>query len=168
MTQTLAQSPSQTIGPLYGFALMFDGSENAVEPGSADALQLVVELLDGGGSVPYPESMIEVWQGEQWARGRTDEDGNVRFTVAKPGPIALPDGSRQAPHLNVTIFARGLLKQFQTRIYFPDETEANAADPVLAMLEPQERETLIASDAGDELRLQIRLQGAQPTVGFEF
>jgi protocatechuate 3,4-dioxygenase alpha subunit len=113
--------------------------------------------------------MIEVWEGEQWARGRTDGRGWARFTIAKPAAALLPDGEAQAPHLNVTVFARGLLKQFQTRIYFPDEADANAADPVLALIDQDDRETLVAAPDDDGgLRFEIRLKGERPTVGFDF
>ena len=166
MGATITLSPSQTIGPLYGFALIFQGSEHAVEPQSPDALALEVQVFDAAGPVAYPESMIEIWQGEMWARSRTDADGVARFTVRKPAAAELPDGQAQAPHLNVTVFARGLLKQFQTRIYFPEEREANAADPVLGMLDRDERETLIATQAADGLRFEIHLQGPRETVGF--
>jgi len=106
---TITLSPSQTIGPLYGFALIFQGSEHAVEPQSPDALALEVQVFDAAGPVAYPESMIEIWQGEMWARSRTDADGVARFTVRKPAAVELPDGQAPAPHLNVTVFARGLL-----------------------------------------------------------
>jgi protocatechuate 3,4-dioxygenase, alpha subunit len=79
----------------------------------------------------------------------------------KPG--ALGDG--QAPHINVTVLARGLLQHVVTRIYFPDETEANAADPLLSSLPPERAATLVAEPAGDgELRFDIRLQGEGETV----
>ena len=87
-------------------------------------------LLDGDGE-PLPDGMIEVWDrgGRRWGRSGTDADGGFAFTVAKP---AAANG--EAPRLDVYVFARGLLRHQLTRIYFPDEPEANAADPVLAAL----------------------------------
>ena len=74
----------------------------------------------------------------------------------------------QAPHIMVSVFARGLLKRVVTRIYFPDEEEANAADPVLSSIEdPKPRATLVAHDEGDALRFDIHLQGENQTAFFE-
>lgn len=162
-------SPSQTIGPLYGFALMFEGSENAVEPDSPGAIRLRGRILDGEGApVVYPEGMVEVWHGRQWARARTDEDGWFRVVVAKPSAPPLPDGRIQAPHLNLTVFARGLLKQAQTRVYFPDEDEANGIDPVLQRVSAADRHTLIATPQDDGLWFDVHLRGEYETVFFDF
>lgn len=160
-------TPSQTIGPLYGFALVFDNSENAVDPDESGALRVSGRLFDGAGDpVAYPEAMVEVWQGRQWARGRTDEDGVYRVVVRKPDAVSVPDVGQLAPHLNVSIFARGLLKQVWTRMYFPDELEANAADPVLHLVPEAARLALIAVPDEDGLRFDIRLQGEQETPFF--
>jgi protocatechuate 3,4-dioxygenase alpha subunit len=86
----------------------------------------------------------------------------------KPGCVPSPDGSPQAPHVDVTVFARGLLKHLVTRIYFPDEDEANAADPVLgSVTDPGNRATLVAQRADDGYRFDIRLQGEGETVFFD-
>jgi protocatechuate 3,4-dioxygenase alpha subunit len=77
-----------------------------------------------------------------------------------------PDGTTQAPHFNLTVFARGLLMQLRTRIYLPDEETANAADWVLAQVEPERRATLIARSEGGVLRFDVRLQGEGETVFF--
>jgi len=160
-------TPSQTSGPLYGFALIFEDSECMVERGSPGAIELTGLLGDGGGPVGYPDAFLEVWQGGEWARSRTDEDGLFRFVVEKPGATPLPNGTMEAPYLNVSVFARGLLKQAKTRMYFPDEEQANAADPVLQLVSPQDRDTLIARSDGDGLRFDICLQGEAETVFFE-
>ena len=86
--------------------------------------------------------------------------------TVKPGPVPWPDGGLQAPHLEVGVFARGLLKRAVTRIYFPDEVEANAADPVLSRLDEAARATLVAVAEGDGLRFDIRLQGPGQTTFF--
>jgi protocatechuate 3,4-dioxygenase alpha subunit len=102
-----------------------------------------------------------------FARCGTDDSGAFRFVTVKPGPVPFPDGRLQAPHLDVSVFARGLLKRLVTRMYFPDEAEANARDPVLSLVESaEERATLVAQPARDGLRFDIRLQGDGETVFF--
>lgn len=166
---TLPQTPSQTAGPLFGFALMFEGCEHAIDPAAPEAIALegVVTEADGD-PFPYPECFLEVWQGDQFARARTAEDGSWRVTVRKPEAERTADGQMLAPHLNVTLFGRGLLKQAQTRIYFPDEHAANERDPVLALVPAERRHTLIASDVPGGLRFDIRMQGDDETVFFDF
>jgi protocatechuate 3,4-dioxygenase alpha subunit len=157
------------MGPLYGYALMFEGSNEAVEPGSPGAVAIEGLILDGDGlPLAWPEGYIEVWEGEQMARGRTDETGRYRVLVRKPAPGPTPDGIAQAPHLNVAVFARGLLKQVVTRIYFPDEAAANASDPVLSLVPPEDRELLVAVAQGEGLRFDIHLQGERETPFFAF
>ena len=168
-----AQSPSQTIGPMYGFALYESGMEHAVDPGTPGAVTIEGFLLDGDGEpIAYPDAMIEVWQGEQFARSRTDPFGTWRVHVRKPTAAEmprLPDGEPQAPHLNVTIWARGLMKQAVTRVYFPDEGDANAADPVLALVDPQRRFLLVGQEqAAGVLRFDIHVQGEHEAVFFDF
>jgi protocatechuate 3,4-dioxygenase beta subunit len=86
--------------------------------------------------------------------------------TVKPGRVPTVNGELQAPHLVVLVFARGLLKQLVTRLYFPDEQEANAADPVLSDLDEAERATLIAQQEERGLRFDIRLQGEGETTFF--
>jgi protocatechuate 3,4-dioxygenase, beta subunit len=157
-------SPSQTIGPLYGFALMFPGSEIAADPAQPGSVRIRGRVFDGSGApLAYPESMLELWVGDQFARTRTDAEGGFTAVLAKPAATA-----GQAPHVNVTVFARGLLKQAQTRLYFPDEAAANAADPVLAAVPADRRPRLVARQDGDELVFDIHLQGDQESVFFDF
>ena len=164
-----APSPSQTSGPLWGFALLFDGSEHAVDPSSRAAIELRGRVLDGDGQpVGWPDALIEIWQGEQLARTRTDAEGWYRAVVAKPEPGMAPDGRATAPFLNVSLFARGLLKQLVTRIYFPDERAANEADPVLGLVPAESRPTLVAQVDGDGLRFDVVLQGDGETAFFSF
>ena len=91
---------------------------------------------------------------------RNDDGGRFEFVTVKPGRVPWPDGRLQAPHLVVGVFARGLLKRVVTRIYFPDEAEANAEDPVLLGARPNARATLVAGEEDGGLRFDIRLQGA--------
>lgn len=161
-------SPSQTPGPMYGFALMFEGSERAVDEGSPGAVAIEGHILDGDGEpVAYPDALIEVWRGDQWARSRTDTEGNYRVVLAKPAAAELVGVGIEAPYLNVSVFARGLLRAAQTRLYFPEEESANAEDPVLQLVPPERRHTLVADRSGDVLRFDIRLQGVGETVFFE-
>ncbi len=159
-------TPSQTVGPFFGFALPFAGDSEAGTVSGAAPLRVQGQLLDGAGE-PVPDGLLEAWQGEQFARCRTDSEGVFHFTLAKPAPVPGPDGSPQAPHLNLNVFARGLLRHLVTRIYFPDEAVANASDWVLNQVEPDRRGTLIALPDGANLRFDVRLQGEGETVFFE-
>ena len=157
-----------------------------VDPSDPRAVRLRGTLLDGAGE-PVPDGMIEIWQANAAGRyahpldDRTElelEDGfsasvaparprrpvRVRDGQAGPGPVA--QGGLQAPHLEVGVFARGLLKRAVTRIYFPDEAEANAADPVLSRLGEESRATLVAAAEDGGLRFDIRLQGPGQTAFF--
>jgi protocatechuate 3,4-dioxygenase alpha subunit len=160
-----ALTPSQTVGPFFGFALPFPGDADAVPSPAAGGLRVEGQVLDGAGQ-PVPDALVEVWQGEMFARCRTDGEGAFHFTVQKPPGVPMDDGRLRAPHLNVTVLARGLLRHLATFLYFPDETAANVADPVLELLAPEERETLIAEADGEVLRFDIRLQGEGETAFF--
>jgi protocatechuate 3,4-dioxygenase alpha subunit len=153
-------TPSQTVGPFFGFALPFPGQEAAADPAAPGALRIEGVLLDGHGE-PVPDGLLELWQGDQFARCSTDPEGAFHAVVRKPAAAA-----GQAPHLHVLVLARGLLKHVVTRLYFPDEAAANAADPVLALVEPERRATLVARDEGGVLRFDVRLQGEGETVFF--
>jgi protocatechuate 3,4-dioxygenase alpha subunit len=157
---TLPATPSQTVGPFYSIGLS-RRVENELVPPSARSVLLRGRLLDGAGD-PI-DGVIEIWdrRSRRWGRCGTDGDGAFRFTIAKP-----EGGNGEAPRLDVHVFARGLLKHQLTRIYFPDETDANAADPVLSALGDEERETLFARLDGDALRFDIRMQGESATVFF--
>ena len=159
-------TPSQTVGPFFGVGLPFEKGEQIVPAGSDDLVRIEGQVLDGNGA-PVPDALLEIWQpGTGFGRARTDSEGAFSFLTAKPGAIPAPDGRTQAPHLNVTVFARGLLRHLVTRMYFPDETGANATDPVLTLVEPARRETLIANNCGGVLHFDVRLQGARETVFF--
>jgi len=151
-----APTPSQTVGPFFGFALPFADGENA----AAIGVRVEGQLLDGAGE-PVPDGLIEVAQDGEFARSGTDAEGAYHFVIGKPAPKP-----GQAPHLEVTVFARGLLRRLTTRMYFPEEVAANAADPVLE-LAGDRRDTLIARADNGVLRFDIRLQGGDETVFFE-
>ena len=139
-----------------------------------------------------PDGLIETWQAAPDGRfahpddprgpapagyrafrgfGRcpTAPDGSYRIVTLKPGPLPAFDGSIEAPHLDVSVFARGLLDRVVTRMYFPDEQTANATDPVLSSIQPPRRRgTLIAvPEPEGELRFDIYLQGDRETVFFD-
>jgi protocatechuate 3,4-dioxygenase alpha subunit len=155
-----APTPSQTVGPFFGFSLPYEGSAQAVSPDADGAVRIEGRLLDGAGD-PVADGLIEVWSGDQFARSRTDPEGGYHVVVRKPA-----GAPPHAPHLNLSVFARGLLRQLASRVYFPEDEEANAADPVLARVEPARRDTLIARRDGEVHHFDIRLQGEGETVFF--
>jgi protocatechuate 3,4-dioxygenase alpha subunit len=170
---SLPRTPSQTVGPFFEFGLR---TKPALVPADAPgAITIAGQVVDGAG-VPVPDGLLEIWQADAggsyegsagWGRCQTGPDGGFHFTTVKPGAVHEPDGSSQAPHVSVLCFARGLLKPVLTRVYFPDEAEANAADPVLRALGEAERATLIAAaDGAAGYRFDIRLQGDGQTVFF--
>ena len=102
-----------------------------------------------------------------FGRCPTEPDGSYRIVTRKPGPVPAADGTPQAPHVDVSVFARGLLNRVVTRIYFGDEEGANALDPVLSSVPSGRRGTLVAGPVGDRrYRFDVRLQGADETVFF--
>lgn len=159
---TLAPTPSQTVGPYYAIGLCRRPDNELVPRDAPGAVTLVGTLFDGTGE-PIVDGVIEVWDavGGRWGRSGTDAQGRFFFQVAKPEA-----GPHGAPRLDVYVFARGLLKHQLTRIYFPDEQEANAADPVLAGLSASDRATLVAEGEDGALRFDIRMQGERATVFF--
>ena len=156
----MIRTPSQTVGPFYAIGLCRRTENLLVPPGEPKAMELRGTLLDGD-AVPIGDGMIEIWDGRRWGRSGTDAAGTFTFLVTKPEAVA------GAPHFDVFVFARGLLRHQLTRIYFPDETEANARDPVLAALDDADRATLVAVEQDGSLRFDIRMQGDRATVFFE-
>jgi protocatechuate 3,4-dioxygenase, alpha subunit len=154
-------TPSQTVGPFFGYALPFEDGHDAA--GGQPAVRIEGQLLDGAGE-PVPDGLVEMWGGQQFARCRTDAEGLFHFTVVKPDLGSTP--GEDAPHLDLTIFARGLLRHLATRMYFPDEEPANASDRTLNLVDPARRHTLIAQSEGAGLHFDIRLQGESETVFF--
>jgi protocatechuate 3,4-dioxygenase, alpha subunit len=182
----LPVTPSQTVGPFFAVALPWPDGPQVVPDGTREAFRLSGRLLDGAGD-PVPDALVETWQADPDGRfahpedprgsttsgfrgfGRCPTDGDGRFWVltVKPGPVPGPGGVPQAPHLDVSIFARGLLRRLVTRVYFADEPAANAADPVLAGLPEAARSTLLAGPAAGGYHLDIHLQGEHGTVFFD-
>jgi protocatechuate 3,4-dioxygenase alpha subunit len=179
-----ATTPSQTVGPFFAVALPWSDGPHVVPDGTAGAIRIGGRVLDGAGA-PVPDALIETWQADpegrfdhpEDPRGRfpgfrgfgrcpTDDAGRWAVVTLKPGPVPAPDGGEQAPHIAVSILARGLLNRVVTRIYFGDEAEANAADPVLAALADADRATLIAAPVDGGYAIDFRLQGDGETVFF--
>ena len=188
----LRQTPSQTVGPFFSKALLHEGWNDLAARGAVGrTLVLTGQVLDGDGA-PVPDALLEIWQANAAGRydhpddvrdtpldphfqgfGRvgTDEQGRFRFRTIKPGSVPGAGTALQAPHINVSVFARGLLKRLVTRIYFPDEP-LNAQDPVLnAVPDVARRATLIARSTDGEsepgLHFDIVLQGDNETVFFD-
>jgi protocatechuate 3,4-dioxygenase, alpha subunit len=184
-------TPSQTIGPFFHDALMDEDRSKLVATSHPSAVRIEGTVYDGAGE-PVPDAMVEIWQANPAGRyddptddredlplvpetfsgfGRSDtvEGGKFSFVTVKPGPVPSAGGSLQAPHIIVSVFARGLLKRLVTRVYFPDEIDANSVDPVLFSIEdPTLRDSLIAREEEGVLRFDIRLQGENQTAFFRF
>jgi protocatechuate 3,4-dioxygenase, alpha subunit len=156
-------TPSQTVGPFFSLGLCLRPEHELVPASSEGATAISGRVLDGDGE-PVPDAVVEAWDrsGGRWGRCATDSEGGYRLVSARPRPG--PDA--EAPHLALLVFARGLLKPVLTRMYLPDEERANAADPVLSALDPDERATLVAQPDGDGLRFDLRLQGHGQTTFF--
>lgn len=184
----LAPTPSQTIGPYFGFALDWEDGPLAVAADDPAAIRIEGRLLDGAGE-PVPDGMIETWQADPegrtahpddprgavdrqgfrgFARCATGSDGEYALLTLKPGSLPGPGGVAQAPHLVMSIFARGLLQRLVTRVYFGDEQERNEADPVLSSLRTGGApwSTLIAAPSERGYHFDLRMQGADETVFF--
>jgi protocatechuate 3,4-dioxygenase, alpha subunit len=156
---------------------------------SGERVNIEGHVLDGDGK-PVPDAILEIWQANSYGKyahpeddqdkplepnftgfGRipTNDEGKFRFTTIKPGRVPAPDGELQAPHIVVSLFARGLLRRLVTRIYFPDDP-ANDTDFALKLVEPSRRKTLIAKKHADgigALEWNVILQGAQETVFYD-
>lgn len=198
----LRQTPSQTAGPYVHIGLapgaagfrMYDrelGWDIAGPNAAGERIRVEGLVIDGTGS-PIKDVMLEAWQANAaghfahpegggavedgfrgWGRVITDfETGEWGFDTVKPGPVAWRDGRMQAPHIALWIVARGINFGLNTRMYFEDEAKANAADPVLNMIEWENRRpTLIATrqmrDGKPVYRFDIRIQGTGETVFFD-
>jgi protocatechuate 3,4-dioxygenase alpha subunit len=183
----LGCTPAQTVGPYLALVLPWADGGDVVQTGATGTVTITGRLFDGAGE-PIPDGLVETWQADPDGRfdhpddprgpqrhagfrgfGRCPTDAAGRFTIhtLKPGPLPDGDGGMEAPHLDVSVFARGLLNRVVTRIYFPDETAANAADPVLGALPDQDAQALIAVPQADgTLRFDIHLQGPHETPFF--
>jgi protocatechuate 3,4-dioxygenase, alpha subunit len=189
----LKQTPSQTVGPYFAYGLTPEqygypfrelvGNDLTRPETEGNRIRIEGCVYDGAGN-KVPDAMIEIWQADAQGRyahladprpsnanftgfGRfgtgTDPENRFIFETIKPGSV---DGE-QAPHISVIVMMRGLLTHTFTRIYFSDEAEANAKDPVLKSVEESRRPTLIAGADGAVYRFDIHMQGDQETVFFD-
>jgi len=182
---------SQTVGPYFHLGLIQEGQSTLVESGTkGERIALLGQVSDGNGT-PITDAMIEIWQANAagrydhptdaqdkpldpafhgFGRAAVDGTGHYRFETIRPGAVPGRGNAMQAPHIAVTVFARGLLLHLNTRLYFAGEA-LNDADPVLALVPDDRRQTLIATPVAGEpiptYRFDIRIQGERETVFFE-
>jgi protocatechuate 3,4-dioxygenase alpha subunit len=181
-------TPWQTVGPFFSIGLDWLNCTNITADAQAQRVTIRGRIWDGDGQ-GVPDAFLEIWQADAqgkyceqpggheavsakkffgFARVPTNERGEFSFVTTQPGRVPGYDGKLQAPHLNISIFMRGLLRRLVTRMYFPDQS-ANEADTALASVPVQRRATLIARKAEndrDSLHWDVRLQGEQETVFF--
>jgi protocatechuate 3,4-dioxygenase alpha subunit len=188
----MKQTPAQTVGPFYSIGLT-SRAMNVLATDATQGQRIRIEgrVFDGDGK-PIPDAMVEIWQANAygrynhpddkqekpldpsftgWGRSGTDENCFYRFETIKPGPVPGPGDSVQAPHINVAVFARGMLVHAFTRVYFADEP-ANQVDPILKFVKNKaRRSTLIAARTEQNgkpvYHFDIRLQGRDETVFFD-
>ncbi|WP_405468979.1 protocatechuate 3,4-dioxygenase subunit alpha [Streptomyces canus] len=191
--ETVLPTPSHTVGPFYGHALPFPGGGDIAPIGHPDTIVLQGYVTDGEGN-PLPDAFVELWSADPdgnvpqvdgsirrdpasggylgrngveftgWGRIQTDANGHWTARTLRPGTRG-----RSAPYISVCVFARGLLVHLYTRIYLPGDEAALTADPLLARVPAERRDTLIAREQGDgTYRFDIRLQGEGETVFLEF
>lgn len=188
----MKQTPSQTVGPFYSIGLT-NRAMNVLASDATAGQRIRIEgrVFDGDGK-PVPDAMVEIWQANSygryhhpddkqekpldpsftgWGRSGTDENSLFHFETIKPGPVPGAGDTVQAPHINVIVFARGMLLHAYTRIYFADEA-ANGTDPVLNSIKNRKRrQSLIAipgtANGKTVYRFDIRLQGENETVFFD-
>lgn len=187
----LTATPSQTVGPFFHFGLAENASLGrlAGPHTRGERIVLAVGVLDGDG-LPVPDSLIEIWQADAdgkyvrpgtpdellsppefygFGRMPTGPDGACQFETIRPGRVPDDRGALQAAHINVCLFARGLLRQLYTRMYFAGDP-ALETDSILQFVPADRRETLLASPFADSpchWRFDVRLQGARETVFFD-
>lgn len=195
--ERLKESPSQTAGPYVHIGALpnFAGIKGVYEEdlgarmitGDAKGERITIRgtVFDGTGAA-LKDAMVEIWQADAagryagqdgadpgvagWGRQAGDmETGEFAFETVKPGAVPFRDGRLMAPHVSVWIVARGINLGLQTRLYFADKIEANAADPILARIEHRDRiPTLLARPEGEgAYRFDIRLQGENETIFFD-
>ena len=172
---TALPSPSQTIGPFFRFGFGWMDATHLVDETADGALALEGVVLDGAGA-PVPDAVVEIWQADEsgafppatasrwtgFGRAQTDDAGRYRFVTVAPGPV----DDACAAHIDVSVFARGLLQRVVTRVYLPGTEISEPTDPALRAVPADRRATLVAEPVEGGLRFDIRLQGERETVFF--
>jgi len=152
-------TPSVGPGPFYGHSMFPAGIGNAVDIDAPGALRLRGRVLDGSGRpVSAPDILIEFLQADQFARSRSDDNGNFEALLEKPATAG------KTPFFHVRLWVFPLTEPLDTRMYFPDEQDANAEDEVLLALDETDRTTLIATATADGLEWDIHLSGDSQTA----
>jgi protocatechuate 3,4-dioxygenase alpha subunit len=176
--QEYLQTPSQTVGPFFGYALPYDGGPDVASRADPDSIRLHGTVYDGAGE-PVPDAILEIWGPDAsgapisehgslhrdgytvtgFGRAAVDRAGHYTFTTVRPGATA----EGHAPYILVTVFARGLLHHLFTRAYFSGD------DPFLESVPAERRGTLLVEQDGERsYRFDIRLQGEGETVFLDF
>jgi protocatechuate 3,4-dioxygenase, alpha subunit len=188
---SLGHTPSQTVGPYFRIGLTWKHAVPVIAGPHAkgERVWLTCQVTDGDGA-PINDALLEIWQADAggkynhpddpqnkvpdpgcrgFGRMGTNEQGICEFETIKPGHIPGPNGTEQAPHLNLAVYARGMLRQLHTRIYFVGDP-ANQTDLVLVLVPAERRDTLMAKPVPDKpghWSFDVRLQGEQETVFFD-
>ena len=171
-------TPFQTVGPFFAI-LPLAGENSAVTSGSSGRTILITGTVRDGAGAVVPDALIETWQANGagkfeadptfrgFARAPTDAAGRFEIRTLRPGRVIGPEGRLQAPHLLVSVLARGILTRLVTRLYFADDPTI-ASDPILALVPEARRATLLAEPVEPDLyRFDIVLQGEGETVFFD-
>jgi protocatechuate 3,4-dioxygenase alpha subunit len=176
-------TPSQTVGPFFHDALPYAAGPSVVGASRPGALTLSGTVYDGQGE-PVDDCLVEVWQADEdgrfadepgifaepsedgfrgFGRAATDEDGRYALRTVVPGSVPTTDGRPQAPHLAMSVFARGMLRRCVTRVYFEGDPALDT-DPLLVAVDPARRHTLVAAKEEGGYRFDVRIQGDDETV----
>jgi protocatechuate 3,4-dioxygenase alpha subunit len=185
---SMVRTPSQTVGPFFSIGLSYPNADDLSQHPSAEQIEICGQVFDGAGD-PIPDALLELWQADPqgrfsgfatdpstqtdpgfhgFARIAVDERGAFRLHTVRPGPVSAPNQARQAPHIVVLIFMRGLLKHLISRIYLAGDP-LNASDPVLLAVPQERRSTLIAQqqkESPNRYQWNLYMQGEHETVFF--
>ena len=177
-------TPWQTVGPFFHDALPYEAGPIVAGASRPGAFVLHGGVYDAAGA-GIPDALVEIWQADEqgsfvatpgifeapaddgfrgFGRAATDAEGHYAFTTVKPAGVPTEDGVPQAPHVAMSVFARGMLRRVVTRVYFDDEADANAVDPLLSAVEASRAATLVAVSDQGGYRFDVRLQGEDETV----
>lgn len=182
-TAAFGPTPSQTVGPYWHIGLLWEDGPDVVPPSTEGRMTLAITVIDGDGQ-PIADAMVETWQADGAGRFVTAQDGSVgvappgfrgfgrsaadstgtaRIHTVKPGALPAEGGLVEAPHIAVSIFARGMLDRLVTRMYFPEDSAAHATDPVLSLLSEHDLPKLVATRVDDGYSWTVHVQDTDPS-----